>query len=107
MRHDHHAERIHGRASREGRFTRRARLALAALLAWPATCAVAGALYIWVDAEGNKHVSDQPPIGETYDTKLDTTRKMTGTAPGARLFAPKSAASAASAAASHAATPRR
>ncbi|WP_374594035.1 DUF4124 domain-containing protein [Aquabacterium sp.] len=106
MRHEHQAEQIRGLASLGWRAARRARIALIALLAWPATCAVAGALYIWVDAEGNKHVSDQPPIGESYNTKLDTTRKMTGTAPGARLFAPASAASAASAPASGAATPR-
>jgi hypothetical protein len=73
------------------------RLVLALLTALPA-CALAGALYTWVDAEGNKHVSDQPPIGETYNTKLDTTRKVTGTAPGARLFVPAAASAAASAA---------
>lgn len=61
--------------------------------------AAAGALYTWVDAEGNKHISDRPPIGETYNTKLETTKKGTGTAPGKKLFAP-AAASAASAAAS-------
>ncbi len=61
--------------------------------------AAAGAFYTWVDAEGNKHISDRPPIGETYNTKLDATRKVNGTAPGKKLFAPV-AASAASGAAS-------
>lgn len=73
------------------------RLVLALLAALPA-CALAGALYTWVDAEGNKHVSDQPPIGENYNTKLDTTRKVIGTAPGSRLFVPAAASAAASAA---------
>lgn len=62
--------------------------------------AVAGALYIWVDAEGNKHISDRPPIGEAYNTKLNTTKKMTGTAPGKKLFEPATASTAASTATS-------
>lgn len=68
--------------------------------------AAAGALYTWVDAEGNKHISDRPPLDETYNTKLDETKKMTGTAPGRNLFASASrgAASGAAGAASAAAS---
>lgn len=73
---------------------------LGALTLLHAGWAAAGALYTWVDADGNKHISDRPPIGETYNTNLDTTKKVTGTAPGKKkLFAPV-AASAASGAAS-------
>lgn len=72
---------------------------LVALALLQSEWAAAGALYMWVDADGNKHISDRPPIGETYNTKLETTKKVTGTAPGKKLFAP-AAASAASAAAS-------
>lgn len=71
---------------------------LAAVLLLQAGWVTAGVLYTWVDAEGNKHISDRPPLAETYGTKRDLTKKQTGTAPGNKLFAPVAASAASSAA---------